>query len=113
MKDKLLADLKDPKGKLICIDLDGTLTTGECWSLNDVSLPVQPMIDYVNRLYCKGGHIIIWTARPSEFFQMTHAWLVKHSVSYHGIAMKYKPNADIYIDNKALNVEDILLTDTN
>ena len=39
---------------------------------------------------------------------MTLAWLIKYGVLFHGINMRIKPGADCYIDDKAINVEEIL-----
>jgi hypothetical protein len=38
---------------------------------------------------------------------MTLAWLIKYGVLFHGISMRVKPGADLYIDDKALNIDDI------
>ena len=106
MKDKLKEVLANPKGKLIAVDLDNTLSEGENWGQDDPA-PIPKMIDFVNDLYCRGGHIIIYTARRPAHYMMTHAWLIKHGVLFHGIGMQHKCGADIYIDDKALNVEDL------
>lgn len=101
--------LKNPNDKLIAVDLDGTLSEGECWSKTDEPTPIQPMIDYVNGLYRKGAHIIIYTARMPDMYQMTLAWLLKHGILFHGISMRVKIGADLYLDDKALNIKDIKL----
>lgn len=101
--------LKNPNNKLIAVDLDGTLSTGECWNTTDEPKPIQLIIDYVNRLYRKGAHIIIYTARMPDMYQMTLAWLLKHGILFHGISMRMKPGADIYIDDKALNIANLKL----
>lgn len=108
MKDKLLDILKNPANKLIAVDLDGTLCEGEFWGEGD-PVPKQPMIDTITALYHKGAHIIIYTARQPKYYAETHAWLLKSRVPFHGIVMQMKPGADIYIDDKALNVEDVLI----
>jgi len=110
MKDKLYEVLKNPANKLIAVDLDGTLSTGEFWGVGGEPEPepIQKMIDYINKLYLKGAHIIIYTARNQDMYRLTQAWLIKHSVRFHGIAMQHKLGADLYIEDKALNVEDIL-----
>lgn len=101
--------LKNPNDKLIAVDLDGTLSEGECWFETDEPKPIQPMIDFVNSLYKKGAHIVIYTARFPSMYQMTLAWLIKHGVLFHGINMRVKIGADLYIDDKALNIKDIKL----
>lgn len=106
MKQKLLEILKNPNDKLICVDLDWTLCTGEFWWEWEPE-PIQDRIDYINRLYEKWGHIIIYTARVPDYFTITFAWLIKNWVKFHWIAMQQKPGRDLYIDDKALNIEDV------
>jgi uncharacterized HAD superfamily protein len=107
---KLWDIVKDPANKLICVDMDGTLCEGEYWHTGDEKEPApkEDMIKIVNSLYIKGAHIIIWTARTLEAFSTTHKWLVKHDVKFHGISMQRKCGADLYIDDKCINVQDIL-----
>lgn len=108
MKDKLFAIIENPKGKLIAVDLDGTMSEGENWGADNPE-PISKIIDFVNDLYCRGAHIIIYTARRPAHYMMTHSWLIKHGVLFHGIAMQHKCGADLYIDDKCLNIEDIAL----
>jgi uncharacterized HAD superfamily protein len=106
MKEKLHALLKEPNDKLICVDLDGTLCAGEFWG-NGEPAPLFARIDFVNNLYKRGAHIIIYTARQQEHYSVTFAWLIKYGVMFHGMAMQHKPGADLYIDDKALNACEI------
>jgi len=109
MKDDLFDVLDIPKGKLIAVDLDGTLCGGEWWGRTDEKEP-EPFldrIDSINDLYDRGAHIIIYTARNPNLYTQTAAWLDKYGVMYHGIMMRRKPGADVYIDDKALNVSDV------
>jgi hypothetical protein len=106
MKDKLLAILKNPAGKVLAIDLDGTICHGEFWGEGDPA-PQQDFIDKMWVWYKKGAHVIIYTARQPIYYPETHAWLIKNRVPFHGIVMQMKPGADCYLDDKALNVEDI------
>ena len=97
--------LKNPANKLIAIDLDGTLCTGKFWVAEPE--PLKDRIEFVNNLYKKGAHIIIWTARNKIHFIKTFDWLEKYNVMYHGIAMGKKIGADLYIDDKCVNINDI------
>jgi len=108
MKEKLLEILANPNDKVIAVDLDGTLCAGEFWGEEDC-VPIQKMIDLVAAWYQKGAHIIIYTARQPKYFAATQAWLMKNGVPFHGIVMQMKPGADVYIDDKALNVCDVIL----
>ncbi len=107
MKEKLLQILKNPNDKLIAVDMDGVLCKGEFWG-DDEPAPQQDVIDYFNGLYKKGAHIIIYTARNPKWYALTQTWLDKYGVMYHGIAMMKKIGADIYIDDKALNIKDVI-----
>ncbi|RTL06188.1 hypothetical protein EKK58_06110 [Candidatus Dependentiae bacterium] len=110
MKEKAFDTLNNPKGKLICVDMDGTLCEGEYWHVGGEAdpLPNQEMIDIVNDLYIRGGHIIIWTARTPDAYAFTQNWAIKHGVKHHGISMQRKSGADLYIDDKCLNVDDVI-----
>jgi len=91
--------------KLICIDLDWTLCEWEFWWWEEPK-PIQDRIDYINEnLYHKWAHIIIYTARADEYYTLTKSWLIKYWVKHHWIAMQYKPWADLYIDDKAINAD--------
>ena len=92
--------------KLICVDLDGTLCEGEFWGDGEPK-PIQVAIDYVTSAYFSGAHIIIYTARLPKYYAITHAWLIKHGVPFHGIAMQMKPGADEYWDDKAINIKEL------
>lgn len=104
----LIDILSNPKDKLIAIDLDGTLSIGECWNETDKPEPFRNRIEFVNKLYKKGAHIIIYTARFPSMYQMTYSWLIENGVLFHGIAMGKKPGADLYIDDKCININDII-----
>lgn len=98
-------DKKEVRGKLIAVDLDGTLSTGRFWEGEPT--PKREMIDKVWEWYRKGAHIIINTAREPRHYMITHAWLIKHDVPFHGICMAKKPSADYYIDDRNCEPDDI------
>ncbi len=106
MKTKLKEVLKNPNDKLIAIDMDGVICHGEFWG-NSEPQPKREMIDQIWKWYEQGAHIIIYTARQPIHYSHTHGWLIKNNVPFHGICMVMKPGADIYIDDKALNITDI------
>lgn len=109
MKKQLIHLLKDPRDKLLAIDMDGTICEGEFWGDTDPK-PRQEFIDQMWYWYKKGAHIIIYTARQPIYYPETFAWLVKNRVPFHGISMLMKPGADLYIDDKAVNVHDLTIT---
>lgn len=95
--------------KKIAVDVDGTLTHGEAryWIEDEEPQPRHEVIEAVNNLYKAGHFIIIWTARPWTVAEQTAAWLRKWGVRYHGLRMA-KGSADVYIDDKAVHVEDFI-----
>lgn len=100
--------LKDPRNKLIAVDLDWTLCKWEFRWWEPEPKPIQEAIDYINSLYQRWAHIIIYTARQPILFQETMAWLIRYWVMYHWIVMQQKPWADLYIDDKCLNIKDLI-----
>ena len=107
-KTELLDVIKNPAGKIVAVDMDGTLCFGEFWDDQGEPVVNQPMKDLVWKMYKKGAHIIIYTARQPKYYAFTHGWLVRNEIPFHGICMTMKPGAEVYIDDKALNVEDVL-----
>lgn len=95
-------------------DLDETLCTkkrsNETYA--DV-LPIQSMIDQLNKFYDEGYEIIISTARNmvtqngdvggvlANVGPVTFDWLKNHGVRYHKIYFQ-KPFGDFYIDDKSV-----------
>ncbi len=100
--------LDNPNDKLIAVDMDGTLCHGVWWG--DEQPDPEPnvqMIELMWTLYKRGAHLVIYTARQPRYYARTHAWLIAHEVPFHGITMCMKPGADLYLDDKALNIQDI------
>lgn len=98
--------LKNPFGKIICVDLDGTLCKGTYW-LGGEHPPVNEKIAKIVRwLDDQGAFIVIWTARPLKAISRTYMWLGENNLQY-PIALRSKPYADLYIDDRAMNVDDV------
>ena len=108
IKQKLISILDNPNDKLIAIDMDGVICHGEFWGEGEPE-PNTEMIKKIWEWYKKGAHIIIYTGRQPKYYKETQSWLIKHEVPFHGIAMQQKIGADLYLDDKALNIKDILL----
>ncbi len=89
----------NPNRKVICIDIDGTLTNGEPFWEREPT-PNLTAITKLRNLYRAGNIIIIHTARQWEMANETVGWLIKNKVPFHGILMG-KGGADIYVDDKA------------
>ena len=99
-----------------CFDLDGTIcdTPLRPSDLKPGYLEATPfpfMVEQVNRLYDEGNHIIIMTARGRDSGIDWTEWTTKQldmwGVKYHDLEpMFHKPTADIFIDDKGMNVEE-------
>ena len=106
------------KYKTIVVDIDDTIS----FTYNrdfDNSLPNQPVIDRINKLYDEGWNIILYTARggkscktleekEAKYRLITEKWLKKNNVKYHSL-MFGKPNADYYVDDKNISIEEFIL----
>ena len=106
---------------IYCFDLDGTLVTNtEDENGNMHYTEAKPIPEAINRLiklYESGHKIIIQTARGSktkkfaEYTKLTEDHLEKFGIPYHQLIVGYKPSADLYIDDKAINVKYWLKSD--
>jgi glycerol-3-phosphate cytidylyltransferase len=98
-----------------CFDIDGTL----CYTPNNYlgkpdyvnAKPFPFMVKEVNRLYDEGHYIIMQTARGKgsgiDHTKLTKTQLSEWGYKYHELfPMFCKPTADIFVDDKAVNVED-------
>jgi trehalose-6-phosphatase len=92
---------------IVCFDIDGTI----CDSSEgyEKSKPFANMIDHINDLYDEGHIIKIYTARGKasgvDWEQFTIRQLFIWGLHYHEIHFN-KPSADLYIDDKAVNIKD-------
>ena len=99
-----------------CFDLDGTICDTPLRPDDNKpgyleSTPYPFMVDQVNRLFDEGHKIIIMTARGRgsgiDWTQLTIEQLDRWGVKYHELEpMFHKPTADLFIDDKGINVEE-------
>lgn len=111
MKPKELKKIIDnPKGRLFAFDLDGTLSVGPYWGkeYSERPEPNPKTIALCEKIVRGGGYVVIYTVRPPAWAKDTIAWLIEHGVWYHGINFGQKPGAAVYIDDRAVNVNDII-----
>ena len=98
-----------------CFDIDDTicntpkLENGKPGYL--IATPIPFMVEQVNRLYDEGHKIILQTARGRgsgiDQTDLTIEQLERWGDKYHELEpMFHKPTADIFIDDKGINVED-------
>jgi len=87
------------------IDIDGTICDNT-WGNYEEAVPNLERIDYINYLYESGNEIKMFTARGSatkkDWFEFTKKQLESWGLKYHHLIMG-KPDADIFIDDKAIN----------
>lgn len=94
----------------LCFDIDGIIAT----QAHDMDYakagPIQPVIDLVNRLHAAGHRIILFTARGTmtgiDWRPVTEDQMKRWGVAYDELKMG-KPNADIYIDDRAFGLQEL------
>ena len=104
--------------KTIVFDLDDTIAFHK--DRNDISdaHADERVINKINELHEKGWRIILLTARGArscntlqeridKYDALTRKWLSEHGVQYDEL-MFGKPNADYYVDDKNISIEDFL-----
>jgi hypothetical protein len=104
--DQALGKTKHPARRIIAVDIDHTVAQGEWWHEDREAKPIQEVLDKVNQLYWNKNTIIYHTARHPKYYELTKAWLIKHGAFFHALEMG-KLTADVYLDDRALNVKDI------
>lgn len=97
--------------KQICFDIDGVIAT--LVGGNDYALarPDERVIRFIRMLYEKGNRIILFTARGTitgrDWREVTENQMKEWNVPYHELHFG-KPGADIFIDDRALNISELL-----
>jgi hypothetical protein len=91
-----------------CFDIDGTLCTNTEGEYEKAE-PLPESISRVNALYDAGHKILLYTARGSttgiDWRATTERQMKTWGVKYHALYLG-KPTADVYVDDKAINVKD-------
>jgi len=106
---------------IIAVDFDGTLCEHKFPEIGEIKYKHQKVIDYIQKSKGLGAIIVLWTCREDlkERAYLTEAvnWCKKKGIpidyvneyllpEFKGFASR-KVCADIYIDDKALNVNDL------
>lgn len=118
-KDLTFAELS---GKIVCFDLDHTLCIpGAGPDTQSKYAEAEPMVENIQKLVSfkeRGARIVIFTARrmlthngdvekvKADVGLVTENWLSEHGVPYDELIFG-KPYYDYFIDDKALNVEEL------
>ena len=95
---------------IYCFDIDGTICTLAKDSNYEKAKPFPDVVEEINRLHAAGNKIIIMTARGSvsgkDWTIRTIAQLGIWGVNYDRLIMNQKPHADLFVDDKAINIKD-------
>ncbi len=95
---------------IYCFDLDGTICTSVEGSQYQKALPDLTVVKEINRLYNGGHKIIIMTARGCvsgvNHSDLTKEQLRVWEVYHHQLIMHVKPHAHLFIDDKAIHIDD-------
>jgi hypothetical protein len=90
------------------VDIDGTICTTTISGNYEYAEPFINRINHFNSLHDQGNEIHYWTARGGttnkDWSELTKKQLEKWKVKYTSVNFK-KPSYDIWIDDKAQNVE--------
>jgi HK97 family phage portal protein len=102
--------------KKYAIDFDGTL----CYNIYPkIGAAKADVVNFVKKLKDDGNKLILWTCRTSELLDEAIAWCKAEGIEFDAINANLqsdidafgtdsrKINADVYLDDKALNVNDI------
>ncbi len=107
-KALLLREAKMSKKHLqICCDIDGVIAMKTPENNYCLATPMKQNIRLINQLYQSGHEIVLFTARGYatglDWREVTQKQLVDWGVCYHKLLFG-KPNADIYIDDKFMEL---------
>ncbi len=91
---------------IYCFDIDGTLCTDTGGKYASAE-PHPQIIAQVNALFTQGHRIILYTARGSstgmDWRSVTERQLKEWGIQHHELHFG-KPRADVFVDDKAVNV---------
>ncbi len=97
--------------KRFVFDIDGVIAKLESNNNYELSKPNEKVIDIINKLYEMGNYIVLFTARGyatgKDWNIITSGQMKDWGVKYHELHFG-KPNADYYIDDKSLELEQLL-----
>lgn len=96
---------------IYCFDIDGTICTNTDGDYEKAE-PFPDTIEKVNLLYDEKNTIYFYTARGAttgiDWREVTENQFKKWGVKYHKLFFG-KPTADLYVDDKCINIKEWLL----
>ena len=94
----------------LCFDIDGVIAEKTLNNDYSSAKPVNDVIKIIDEIFDNGHEIILHSARGSktgiDWKDVTYAQLQKWGVKYNELHLG-KPFADIYIDDRFMNMEDL------
>lgn len=98
-------------GKRICFDIDGVIAKLVPGNDYSKSGPDEKVINLIRMLFERGNGIFIYTARGTatgiDWKRTTEEQLKQWGVPYNGLYFG-KPGADVFIDDRAINISEII-----
>ena len=95
----------------IFIDIDETICTNNEARDYSKAKPIKKNISIMNKLYEEGHEITYWSARGTltgiDWYDITRHQFAKWEVKYHCLILGEKPDYDLLIDDKAINVDSL------
>lgn len=114
---KGIKKIKNAKSeKIYAVDFDGTLCKNIYPKIGD---PKEEVVNYVKNLKDNGNKLILWTCRTGEELDNAISWCDERGIEFDAINENLsetieaygtdprKISADCYLDDKALNVDDV------
>jgi len=100
---------KITKNPTFFVDIDGTIVKYRKFSeLSSSELtPIQDVIDFINKSYDEGAHIVITTARPPQYELFTKQELEKLGVKYHQMIMGIGRGTRVVLNDKDPEMPDL------
>jgi hypothetical protein len=100
---------KITKNPTFFVDIDGTIVKYR--KFNELSTavltPIQDVIDFLNKSYDEGAHIVITTARPPQYELFTKQELEKLGVKYHQMIMGIGRGTRVVLNDKDPEMPDL------
>ena len=100
--------------KSVWVDIDGTICStpvSDGKNFYQMSTPIIKNIEKINKLYNEGNEVVYWTARGStskiDWTELTKLQLSLWGCLYTRLEMNTKPSYDLYICDKAININDL------
>ena len=95
----------------IFIDIDETICTNPVTRGYSKVKPIKKNISIMNKLYEEGHEITYWSARGTltgiNWYNITRDQFAKWEVKYHYLILGEKPDYDLLIDDKVINVDNL------